>query len=77
MDGEVSGEVSGGVIKKHPTIEKADKQWNLGQFGGVLTYFLQNLFCPRRAARGDSQHRCRRCLPSRSRTISDHVRDYH
>ena len=76
MDGGGAGEVCGEVLKKHLTIGKADKQRDLGLFGEVLTCFLRNFFCPRRAAHSDSQYGCRRCLPSRSRTISDHVRDY-
>ena len=44
MNGGVSGEVSGEVIKKHLTIGKADKQVDLAHFGEVLPPFLAKLF---------------------------------
>ncbi len=43
MNGGVSGEVSGEVMKKHLTIGKADKQGNSGQFGEVLSYLPTKL----------------------------------
>jgi len=39
MNGGVSGEVSGEVIKKHLTIGKVDKQGDSAHFGEVLPHF--------------------------------------
>ena len=53
VDGEVSGGVSGEVIKKHLTIRKADKQWDSALYGEVFSFFRRNnprwmSYCPER-----------------------------
>ena len=44
MNGGVSGEVSGEVMKQHLTIGKADKQGILAHFGEVLPPFSCKTF---------------------------------
>ena len=44
MDGGVSGEVYGEVIKKHLTIGKADKKGDSAQFGEVLHPLFSKTF---------------------------------
>ena len=44
MNGGVSGEVSGEVMKQHLTIGKADKQGVLAYFGEVLPPFSCKTF---------------------------------
>jgi len=44
MNGGVSGEVYGEVIKRHLTIGNTDKQGGSAQFGEVLPCFSARLF---------------------------------
>jgi hypothetical protein len=44
MNGGGCGGVSGEVMKKHLTIGKADKHWDLELFGEVLAYFSDKTF---------------------------------
>ncbi len=44
MAGGGCGGVSGEVMKKHLTIGKADKHWDLELFGEVLAYFSDKTF---------------------------------